>query len=57
MHFEEKMKKLLILIKFLCLIQISAPLQGAEKEVNIYSGRKGKLIEPMLKKFESDTGI
>ena len=28
-----------------------------DEEVNIYSGRKGKLIEPMLKKFESDTGI
>ncbi len=29
----------------------------ADEEVNIYSGRKGKLIEPMLEKFTSKTGI
>ena len=57
MYFEEKMKKLLILIKFFCLIQISAPLQGAEKEVNIYSARKEELILPLLKMFKKETGI
>ena len=29
----------------------------SKEEVNVYSGRKGKLIEPMLKDFESKTGI
>ena len=29
----------------------------AEEEINVYSGRKGKLIEPMLEKFENKTGI
>ena len=29
----------------------------ADEEVNIYSGRKGKLIEPMLKKFQEETDI
>ena len=57
MHLEEKMKKILILIKFLCLIQISAPLQGADKEVNIYSARKEELILPLLKMFKKETGI
>ena len=51
------MKRFLILIKFLCLIQISAPLQGAEKEVNIYSARKEELILPLLKMFKKETGI
>ena len=51
------MKRFLILIKFLCLIQISSPLQGAEKEVNIYSARKEELILPLLKMFKKETGI
>ena len=29
----------------------------ADEEINIYSGRKGKLIEPMLEKFQKKTGI
>ena len=29
----------------------------ADEEVNIYSGRKGKLIEPMLEKFQKETDI
>ena len=28
-----------------------------EDEVNVYSGRKGKLIQPMLDRFQSETGI
>jgi iron(III) transport system substrate-binding protein len=49
----------------LILIFVFAPVNSfghssnghAEEEVNVYSGRKGKLIEPMLKKFENKTGI
>ena len=45
----------------LILIFVFAPVNSfghssndhAEEEVNVYSGRKGKLIEPMLKKFEN----
>lgn len=28
-----------------------------DDEVNVYSGRKGKLIQPMLDRFQSETGI
>ena len=56
-YIKEKMNKFLILIKIVCLIQISTPLIGAEKEVNIYSARKEELILPLLKMFREETGI
>ena len=51
------MKKLFISINLICLLQISVPLHGSEKNVNIYSARKEELILPLLKIFKKETGI
>lgn len=40
------------------VISVYAPaVQAATNEVNLYSARKEKLIKPILKDFESETGI
>ena len=51
------MKNLFISIHLLCLLQISIPVHGSEKNVNIYSARKEELILPLLKIFKKETGI
>jgi iron(III) transport system substrate-binding protein len=51
------MKNLFILINLLCLLKISVPIYGSEKNINIYSARKEELILPLLKIFKKETGI
>jgi len=39
------------------LIFTFLPVIGEANEINVYSGRKAKLIEPLLERFKNETGI
>jgi len=39
------------------LIFAFLPVIGEANEINVYSGRKARLIEPLLEKFQNETGI
>ena len=39
------------------LIFAFLPVIGEANEINVYSGRKARLIEPLLERFQNETGI
>ena len=39
------------------LIFVFLPVIGETNELNVYSGRKAKLIKPLLERFQNETGI
>ena len=53
------LKKNTIYLLFIIFLTFTSYLFGArpQNELNIYSGRKLSLIEPLIKKFENDTNI
>ena len=44
----------LVSIYFICIIAVTSV---SAEEVNVYSARKGYLLEPLIQAFEKDTGI
>ena len=44
----------LLSIFFICIIALNSV---SAEEVNVYSARKGYLLEPLIQAFEKDTGI
>jgi iron(III) transport system substrate-binding protein len=55
---EEIMKKaVLVSLAFALLLGVSIPMQGQARELVVYSARNEHLIEPLFKKYETETSV